>query len=153
MGNVPTEASIKQLLEVGQAHRLIDSMMAQMDAFIKNTMQQATQGEHVPPKVQNDIDKYQAEMAASMKEILNWSKLEPLYVRVYQKSFTQQEVDGMTAFYKAPTGQAVLNKMPVVMQNTLNEMQQMMAPMIQRVKQVQQEIVAEIKAEKEKKGG
>ena len=50
MGNVPTEASIKQLLEVGQAHRLIDSMMAQMDAFIKNTMQQATQGEHVPPK-------------------------------------------------------------------------------------------------------
>ena len=149
-GNVPTEASIKQLLEVGQAHKLIDSMM---DAFIKSTMQQATQGQHVTPKVQKDIDQRLAEMMAGTKEMLDWSKLEPLYVRVYQKSFSQQEVDGMTAFYKTPTGQAVLNKMPVVMQNTLNEMQQMMAPMIQRVKQAQQEIVAEIKAEQEKKGG
>ncbi len=152
-GNVPTEASIKQLLEVGQARKLIDTMMAQMDAFIKSTMQQATQGEHVTSKVQKDIDKRQNEMMAGMKEMLDWSKLEPMYVRVYQKSFTQQEVDGMTAFYKTPTGQAVLNKMPIVMQNTLNEMQQMMAPMIQRVKQVQREIVAEIQAEKEKKSG
>jgi hypothetical protein len=152
-GDVPTEASIKQLLEVGQAQKLINTMMAQMDAFIKSTMQQATQGQQVTAKVQQDIDKRQAEMMAGMKEMLDWNKLEPMYVRVYQKSLTQQEVDGMTAFYKTPTGQALLTKMPVVMQNTINEMQQMMAPMIQRVKQVQQEIVAEIQAEKENKGG
>ncbi len=52
----PNEASIKQLLEVAQAHKLVDSMMAQMDAFVKNAMQQATQGQSVSPQIQKNID-------------------------------------------------------------------------------------------------
>jgi uncharacterized protein len=152
-GNPPSEASIKQLLETAQAHKLIDSVMAQMDALMKQTMQQATQGQQIPPKVQKDIDKRETEMMAALKEMLDWNKLEPLYVRVYQKSFTQSEVDGMIAFYKTPAGQAVINKMPVVMQSTMNEMQQMMGPMMQRLQKMQQDVVAEMKAESEKKGG
>lgn len=151
--NPPSEASIKQLLEVGQAHKLIDSMMVQMDGFMKNAMQQATQGHHLSAQMQKDIEKRQAEMMAGVKDMLDWNKLEPLYVRVYQKSFTQQEVDGITAFYKTSTGQAVLTKMPVVMQNTMSEMQQMMTPVIQRIQRMQQDIVAQIQAENAKKGG
>lgn len=47
--NPPSEASIKQLLEAAQARKLIDSVMAQMDTVMKQTMQQATQGQQVPP--------------------------------------------------------------------------------------------------------
>jgi uncharacterized protein len=151
--NPPSEASIKQLLEAAQARKLIDSVMTQMDTVMKQTIQQATQGQPVPAKVQKDIDKREAEMMAALKELLDWNKLEPMYVRVYQKSFTQSEVDGMIAFYKTPAGQAVISKMPAVMQNTMNEMQQMMAPMMQRLQKMQQEVVAEMKAENEKKGG
>jgi hypothetical protein len=151
--NPPSEASIKKLLEVGQAHKLIDTMMGQMDGFMKNAMQQATQGQHITPQIQKNINKRQAETMAAVKEMLDWNKLEPLYVRVYQKSFTQEEIDGITAFYRTPTGQAVLTKMPVVMQNTLSEVQQMMSPMMQRVKRMQEEIVAEIQADKQKSGG
>ena len=149
----PSEASIKQLLEAGQAHKMVDAMFAQMDAFMKQTMQQAAQGQQLSPKIQKDIEKRHNETMASVKELLDWNKLEPMYVRVYQKSFTQQEVDGMIAFYKTPTGQAVLNKMPVVLQNTMAEVQQMMQPMIQRMQRMQQEVVAEIQAEKNKGGG
>ena len=90
---------------------------------------------------------------AGIKEVLDWNKLEPMYVRVYQKSFTQGEVDGLIAFYKTPTGQALLTKMPVVMQNTMSEVQEMIKPMMQRMERMQQEIVAEIQAEKKKSGG
>ena len=149
----PSEASIKQLLEAGQAHEMVDAMFAQMDAFMKQTMQQAAQGQQLSPKIQKDIEKRHNETMASVKELLDWNKLEPMYVRVYQKSFTQQEVDGMIAFYKTPIGQAVLNKMPVVLQNTMAEVQQMMQPMVQRMQRMQQEVVAEIQAEKNKGGG
>jgi hypothetical protein len=149
----PSEASIKQLLEVGRAHQLINTMMEQMDAYMKQIMQQATQGQRITAKIQKDIDKRQTEMMRAIKDILDWNKLEPLYVRVYQKSFTQDEVDGLVAFYKSPTGQALLTKMPAVMQNTFNEVQQMMQPMMQRMQQMQQEVVAEIQAEKKKSGG
>ena len=151
-GAAPTEASIKQLLEVSQVHKILDATMTQMDAFMKQTMEQATKGQPVPPKVQKDIEKRRAEMMSIMKEMLDWSKLEPMYVRVYQKSFTQEEIDNLIAMYKSPGGQALLTKMPVVMQNTMSEMQQIVQPMIQRMQRMQQEIVAEIQAEKNKGG-
>jgi uncharacterized protein len=151
--NPPSEASIKQLLEVGQAHKLVDTMTVQMDGYMKQIMQQATEGQHISPEIQKDIDKREAEVMSMLKELLDWNKLEPMYVRVYQKSFTQGEVDGLVAFYKTPTGQALLTKMPAVMQNTLNELQQMMQPMIQRMQRMQQDVVAEIEAQKKKNGG
>jgi hypothetical protein len=146
--NPPSEASIKQLMEVTNAHKMLDNVMAQMDGFINQTMQQATKGQKISPKVQKEIDRGRSETMAAMKEVLNWEKLEPMYTRVYQNSFTQGEVDGMIAFYKTPTGQAVLNKMPLVLQNTMTEMQGMMQPMIQRVQQMQQQVTAEMKEEK-----
>jgi len=151
--NPPSEASIKQILELVQAHKLIDSMIAQMDSYMKQAVAQATQGQHITPEIQKDIERRQAEMMTAMKEVLDWNKLEPMYVRVYQKSFTQGEVDGLIAFYSTPAGQALINKIPVVMQNTLNELQQMMQPMTQAMKRMQQEVVAEIQAAKKKSGG
>jgi uncharacterized protein len=149
----PTEASIKQLLEVVQAHKLIDSVMAQMENLMQQTIAQATQGQKVPPKIQKDIEARRGEMIAMMKELLDWNKLEPMYVRVYQKTFSQQEVDGMIVFYKTPAGQAVIGKMPTVMQNTIEEMQQLMGPVMQKMQKMQQDVVAEMKAESKNKGG
>jgi len=111
-----SEASIKQLLEVAQARKLVDNMMGQMDTTMKNVMQQVTQGAPVSPQTQKLYDKAQAEVVAMMKDILAWDKLEPVYLRVYQKSLSQQEVDGMIAFYKTPAGQALITKMPLIMQ-------------------------------------
>ena len=149
----PTEASIKQLLEVAQAHKLIDSVMAQMENLMQQAIAQATRGQQVPAKVQKDIDQRRAELVVMMKELLDWKKLEPMYVRIYQKTFTQQEVDGMIAFYKTPAGQAVINKMPYAMQNTVDEMQGLMGPVMQKMQQMQQDVVAEMKAETKNKGG
>jgi hypothetical protein len=151
--NPPSEASIKQLLEVAQARKLVDSVMAQMDNLMQQTVAQATRGQKIPAKVQKDIDQQRAEMVTMMKELLDWTKLEPMYVRIYQKTFSQQEVDGMIAFYKTPAGQAVMSKMPAAMQNTIDEMQQLMGPVMQKMQKMQQDVVAGMKAESKNKGG
>ena len=149
----PSEASVKQLLEVSQIHKILDTTMAQMDGFMKQTMQQAIQGQPVTPQVRKDIEKRQAQMMSIFKEMLDWQKLEPMYIRVYQKSFTQPEIDNLIAMYRTPGGQTLLSKMPIVMQNTMAEMQQVMQPMIQKIQRMQQEVLAEIQADKAKKGG
>src|SRR3954469_12292222 len=148
-----TDESIRQLLEVAQDHKLVDSVMKQMDNLMLQTIQQATRGQQSPPKVQKEIDKSQAEVVAQLKNLLDWKKLEPMYIRLYQKTFSQQEVDGMIAFYKTPSGQAVIGKMPTVMQNTMEEMQAMMAPVMQKVQKMQQDVLAAMKAETKNKGG
>jgi uncharacterized protein len=151
--SVPTEPSIRQLLEVAQAHKLVDSVMAQMDSLLQQTIAQATKGQAIPEKVQKDIDHRRTEVLTMMKDLLDWKKLEPMYVRIYQKTFTQQEIDGMIAFYKTPAGQAVISKMPAAMQNTVDEMQQMMGPVMQKMQQMQRDVAAELKAESKNKGG
>ena len=131
---------------------MVDTMNSQMQSMLKNSMQAATQGQKVTPKVQKEIDDIQQEMASETKEVLSWSKLESMYIRVYQKSFTAQEIDGLIAFYKTPTGQALLTKMPIVLQNTMTEVQQMILPMVQRMQQKQQQIATELQSQK-KAGG
>ncbi len=153
-GTTPaSDESIRQLLEVAQARKLVDSVMKQMDTLMLQTIQEATRGQPIPPKVQKQVDKNQAEVVALLKDVLDWKKLEPMYVRVYQKTFSQQEVDGMIAFYKTPSGQAVIGKMPTVMQNTMEEMQSMMGPVMQKMQKMQQDVIAEMKAETKNKGG
>lgn len=151
--NPPTEASIKELLEVAQARKLVDSVMAQMDNLMQQAIAEAVRGQKIPDKVQKEIDQGRSEMLALMKDLLDWKKLEPTYVRIYQKTFTQQEVDGMIAFYKTPAGQAVMSKMPAAMQNTMDEMQQLMGPVMEKIQKTQHDVVAEMKAEGGKKGG
>lgn len=133
--------------------KLPEAMTAQLDGAMKQAIQQATQGEQVSASIQQDIDKRQAQMIVAAKETLDWNKLEPVYVRVYQKSLTQHEVDGLIAFYKTPSGQAVLKKMPVIMQNAVNETQQLMQPLVQQLRTMQQDVRAKVQAEKDKKGG
>ena len=150
--NPPSEASVKQLLEVSQVRKILDDTMKQIDAMMNQMMEQLTRGQPMTPKIQKDIDQGKEEAKTLVKEILDWNKLEPMYVRIYQKSFTQPEIDNLIAMYKTPGGQALLNKMPVVMQNSMAEMQQLMQPLMERVQRKQQELAAKIQAE-HKKGG
>ena len=42
-GTAPSDASIKQLLEITQTHKMLDSTMAQMNALMTQMMQQQTE--------------------------------------------------------------------------------------------------------------
>ena len=144
--SIPSAASIDELLAVMNVQKMVDDMIPQVDGMMQGAMSTALKGHQLSPEEQKIIDRSRADAMAVMREELAWSKLEPLYVRIYQKSLTQDEVTGLIALYKTPAGQALINKMPVVMQNTMAEMQTMMAPMMERLQQSQQQLVAEIKS-------
>lgn len=42
-----------------------------------------------------------------------------LVIPVYDRNFTDAEIDGMLAFYSSPVGQKVLAKLPVVLQESM----------------------------------
>ncbi len=146
-GTVPSEASVKELLATMQVRKTLDNLIPQVDGAMKQSFAQAMQGHPLTAAQQKAFDKNHDEAMAVMKEMLDWTKLEPMYVRIYQKSLTQEEVTGMIAMYKTPAGQAMINKVPLVVQNTMVEMQQMMAPIMEHLQTKQNELVTQIKAE------
>jgi hypothetical protein len=86
------------------------------------------------------------------RDSMSWEKLEPVMVRIYRKSLTESEVKGMTTFYSSPAGRAVINKLPIVMQNTMQEMQGMMQEMMPKVQAVLRDSQKKIAAAGSKDG-
>jgi hypothetical protein len=146
MAAPPSDGSLKQLLAVTQAQKLLDGMRAQFDSLMNNAIQQELKGKTPTAKQQQAIANMRKGMVALMQGALAWEKIEPMYLRLYKESFTEEEVAGMLSFYKTPAGQAVINKMPVMMQKTMLELQKMMSGMAPQMQKIQQDFVAELKA-------
>jgi len=142
----PTEQSIKELLNVMHSSKLIDSAMAQVDSVMQNSMQQALAGEHLTADQQKILQHMRAKTAALLKDMLKWGTLEPTMIEVYRKSFTQHELDGMLAFYRSEAGQAVIAKLPTVMQQTMQAMQVRINELMPKLQQLQQDTVAQLRA-------
>jgi uncharacterized protein len=140
----PTEASIREMLELTDAHKLLDGMKAPLDAMIDKAMHDALEGKAITPEKQAILDRMRNKMTAVIDELLNWDNMMPMYIKTYQASLTQEELDGMTAFYKTPAGQAVIKKMPLIMQTIMGQMASLMKPLQARMKQIQQETLQEI---------
>lgn len=145
----PTEASIKELLTLTDAAKMVESIWAQVDGMTQSMLAQSTRGQELPAEAKAVIEKLRTDSMALAREEFNWAKMEAIYQKIYQDSFTQEELDGMVAFYKTPAGQAVIKKMPVVMQASMQELQKNIGPFMQKLQQLQQQAMAELQAIKQ----
>lgn len=146
MATPASDGSIKQLLTVTKAQRLLNSMHAQVNALMDNSIRMELKGKQPTAKQQKAIKHMKTQMIAILQQGMSWKKLEPVYIRLYKDSFTEEEIKGMLAFYKTAAGQAVINKMPLLMRKTMVEIQQMSAGMAPQMQKVQQEFASEMAA-------
>ena len=143
----PSEESVKTLLEVSEVRKTVDSMMSNMDSMMKSSIQNSLQGKTLTADQQRICDAAVAKMEAQVRQDLAWESLEPIYIRIYRDSLTQSDVDGITAFYKSPAGQATIKKMPLLMQNTMKEVQARMPALMESIRKITQEAATELKAD------
>jgi hypothetical protein len=143
----PTDASLHELLEVMDAKRLVAEIRRQVDGMMAGMLQKQLQGQSMSPQQSQKLDALRAKVAALLNQELDWSVLEPMYIKIYGDSFSQSEIDGMTAFYRSPAGHAVVQKLPLVMQSAMTAMQQRMAALIPKIQQMAQVTAADIKAQ------
>lgn len=144
--NAPaSDASIREMLELTNARQIIDSMKGQMNTVMSTAMQNATRGQTLTPEKQAILDRMTAKMSAAAADMLNWDTLLPIYMRTYRDSFTQDEIDGVIKFYKSAAGQAYVKKLPLVMQNVMQEMQGFMKPLQEKMIAIQRESMQELK--------
>jgi len=140
----PSDQSINQLLRLTKVDKQMDSVFTQMDGMMKASIQQAMKGKPLSADEQAILDRQQAKMTAIMKEELSWEKMKDLYVQAYRETFSQEEIDGLIAFYQTPVGRSFVSKQPELMKRTMTIMQKRLAPMVQRIQKISEETVAEL---------
>jgi hypothetical protein len=144
----PSDQSINQLLQLTKVDQHMDSVFTQMEGAMKTSLQQATKGKPLSADEQAVLDRQQAKMAGIMKEELSWEKMKDLYVQAYRETFSQEEIDGLIAFYQTPVGQSFVSKQPELMKRTMTILQQRMAPMMQRIQKMSEETALELQKAK-----
>ncbi len=60
-----------------------------------------------------------AEWWGAFLEKVDPESLNALVVPIYEKHFSDEEIDAMLAFYRTPVGQSVVTKLPVIMQESM----------------------------------
>lgn len=62
-------------------------------------------------------DRTMAEMEVAFRESI-WEFIEEV-IPIYEQNLTEEEVDGMLAFYRTPVGQSVVKKLPKLTQESM----------------------------------
>lgn len=137
----PSDASIDTLFEVTRTKQMVDAMVGNLDGVMGQAMQAATKGQPLTAQQKRAMDEAAVRLQKVMREELSWAKMRPLYVQIYKESLTQEELDGMIAFYRSPAGVAMLEKMPVIMQKSMNIMQARMPALMEKIGSAMREAV------------
>ena len=142
----PSDESLRELFAVTRTEETMNGMKPQLDAIIASSTKEVSQGKELTPERQAIMDRMRDKLVAAYGETFSFQPLHLMLIRVYQATYTQDEVDGLIAFYKTPAGQALINKSPLMAQNLMSEMQAAMRPLMQRIGQIKRETDQEIKA-------
>jgi uncharacterized protein len=109
-----TPESVERLLAAAHLEQLMQQMRVQQQAMISGMLER-TMKDRAPEERAKAQDGAQRALAIVNDE-LSWDKLRPLMVQVYTETFTQEEVEGLTAFYESAVGRAYVDKQPIAMQ-------------------------------------
>jgi hypothetical protein len=148
----PSDESINKMMAVMHVDKMLDQMVAQINNGMKNGidqgMQQSLLGQELNAGQKASIEKFKDQLAAMMQEELSMGKLKDVYLQAYRETLTQEEVDSISEFYSTPAGQAVVEKIPLVMQKAATLTQNRLGPMIQKMQSMQAEFIKDLNSAK-----
>jgi hypothetical protein len=146
------EASKKAKVEELFATMHMDRMMSQITAAMLAQVKQMTAtmpgADQMTAAQKKMVSEYQDKMAALVTANVGWRAMEPEYVTLYASTFSEEEIDGIIAFYKSPAGQALLTKTPELTKGSMALVQTRMVDLQPQMKAMVDEMVQQMSAGK-----
>ena len=139
----PSAESIDRLLKLTEAEKNLEAAQEYSEKMMQEMVREQNARRMLSPDVQNKMRETMQKSAQAMREEMGWAQMKPLMARIYAESFTQEELDGLIAFYDSPAGRAFVKKMPMVMEKSMMLMQERIGPMMQRMEARMREVMSE----------
>jgi len=139
----PSDADVNRLLAASRAQSLLDGMLPQLEAMQRQQFEQIAQRRPLDAGQIEQLKRMEQRTNATIRKALSWQELRPMYVDLYKKSFSKEDVLAMAEFYESAAGQSLLDKTPVLMQNVMVAIRQRMDPLLADLEKDMQAIVNE----------
>ena len=142
----PTALSVDLLLAAAKTEKTLESMTASLDKQIRAGVEKAISGQALTAQDRRLLDALRAKMTTAIADQLSWPKVRALYAQVYADTFTQEEVDGLIAFYSSPVGQSYAEKQTELTQNIGVAMQGRVGPVVRELRAAVNDTLEQIEA-------
>jgi hypothetical protein len=108
-------------------------------------MPQQLFGGQVPAASKEKFDTFQQNLQQATEAQIGWKVLEPEYVDLYAKTYTEPEMDAILTFYKSPAGQSMLTKSSELNTQSVQLVQARMATLQPQLQKLAQDFVQSTK--------
>jgi hypothetical protein len=89
------------------------------------------------------VDELQRKLGDVIASTLDWQKLKPAYVKLFAEAYSEIELDDLIAFYRSPTGQAMVSKTPALMTKSTEIVRERMLAAQSQVQQLMREFIVQ----------
>ena len=113
----PKERKAEELIAVLHLEQENDRQLKAQEASFQALSDQQLASADPDPEQKKNFEAFRAQVFALLRKAARWDALKPEYVRLYSSTYTEQEIDGMLAFYTSSVGQAVTAKAAGLSQN------------------------------------
>jgi hypothetical protein len=144
-GAPPTPASLDKLLAVTGVERNLAASRAYAEGMMRSMVDEQAGRRQMNDEQRQKLEAMKEKVMDALREEMTFAKSRPYLIRIYAETFTQEEIDGLIAFYESPAGRAFTAKMPMVMHKSMLAMQERMQPLMRRMEDSLKELQGEAK--------
>ena len=140
------KTAIKELLSVTNADKSKDQIWDRM----KVTLPLAFGKLGGKKKDKELLDKLFKETEKVLNELIKWEEIEPKFIEIYDKAFSEKEIKAITTFYKTPAGKTMIEKGPQIAMQSGKITQGAMLAFVPKLQEIMKEIGVALKEKRAK---
>ncbi|HEY8344757.1 MAG TPA: DUF2059 domain-containing protein [Bacillota bacterium] len=140
--------SVEELLLLLQTDKVFAQACEQIKPMVLQSIQQEGVIDLTPEQVQI-MEKYLDKLFTVIEEEMGWDKIKDDYIRIYMSVYTEEEVRELIEFYQSPVGQKSIEKMPMLMRQSMEISQKYMWNVMPRMEEIMIEMKAELESDLE----
>ena len=123
----------------------METMKTMMAAQIQQMQKQLPAAAARGPEARALQEKMMERTMDLVSEELSWENMRDSYVDVYAETLTEEEMEGLIAFFRSSVGKAFVKKQPELMQRAAAVTQKATAGMVPKIIALQAEVMKEMR--------
>ncbi len=132
-----------EIIELTNVSKIMDQVKAQALQMQNNVMAQLD----IPEDQEEKSMAFQKKLHNRIFEIMGFENMEKEYIDLFTSVYTTEELEGLVAFYKSPTGRSMIEKQPVIIRKVMELTRRKMEVLIPEIEKMSKEFEETLKGE------
>lgn len=106
------DRKVREMLALMRMEETTNRMEQAQEVRMRSMSQQQLAGATLDADQKKAYEAFQQKILQLLRATATWKALEPDFVKLYSDAYSEEEIDGILAFYHSPAGRAMLAKTP-----------------------------------------